>query len=130
MAEVKKDAATLTAAAKAVAAKAPAKAEAAKAAEAPKAEEKKAAKPAAKKAAAKPAAAKKSAIKAVVTYQMGGKDDYTEAEFIQNAKNVWEYDLGKKPADLKNVELYVKPEEGKVYCVANGDVDNTFSFNL
>ncbi len=153
MAEEKKVVAAVTPAAKAVAAKAaPAKAEekkpveaakevkpvakkaaakkpAAKKAAAKPAAKKAAAKPAAKKAAAKPAAKKATALKAVVNYQLAGQD-YTEAKFIENAKNVWKYDLGKKVSELKTVELYVKPEEGKVYFVANGDVDNTYSFDI
>lgn len=42
------------------------------------------------------------------------------------AKDVWQYDLGKKAADLKSVDLYVKPEENKVYYVMNGDVTGDF----
>ena len=35
------------------------------------------------------------------------------------AKDVWKYDLKQKAGDLTNVELYVKPEENKVYYVMN-----------
>ena len=152
MAEEKK--VVVTDAAKAVAAKAPAKVEAAKA-EAPKAEAKKpvaakkpaakkaaakpaakkaaqpvakkaAAKPAAKKAAAKPAAKKEAAVKATVNYQFANQD-YKEADFVKIAKDVWKYDLGRKVGDFKTVELYVKPEENKVYYVINGDVTGDFA---
>ena len=102
-------------------------------AEAPKAEAKKPAakKPAAKKAAAKkpaakkPAAAKKPVAKKAevstkVVLQFFDGNEYTEAALVQKAKEVWK-GQGKKAADLTKIELYVKPEERKVYCVLNGE---------
>ena len=90
-------------------------------------------KPAAKKAAAakKPAAAKKvaaekkpaaakKAVSAKVVLQLGERE-YTEAKLVEIAKDVWKFDLGKDPAELKKVELYIKPEENKVYYVMNGE---------
>ncbi len=56
--------------------------------------------------------------------------DYKVADFIINAKNVWEYDLGKNINELYKIELYVKLEEGKVYCVANDDIDNAFIYDI
>ena len=101
---------------------------------APKAEAAKkpaAKKPAAKKAtvkkpAAKKTAAKKADLKAKVVLQLSDGREYTEADLINNAKNVWQYDLGKKTADLTKVELYVKPEDNKVYYVMN-DVEGDFN---
>ena len=46
---------------------------------------------------------------------------------VDNAKNVWRYDLGGKVSDIKNMELYVKPEEGKVYYLINGDTSGSFN---
>ena len=105
-----------------------------KAEAAPKAEAAKkpaAKKPAAKKATAKKPAAKKTAakkadLKAKVVLQFSDGREYTEADLITNAKNVWKYDLGKKTADLTKVELYVKPEDNKVYYVMN-DVEGDFN---
>ena len=100
----------------------PAKSEPAKAA-------KPAAKPAAKKPAAKPAAAKKPAAKPAakkaevstkVFLQFNDGAEYTEAALIAKAKEAWKAQ-GKKAADLTKIELYVKPEERKVYCVLNGE---------
>ena len=152
MAEEKKVVAAVTPAAKAVAAKAaaPAKAEenpaeapkaaakpaakkaaakpAAKKAAAKPAAKKAAAKPAAKKAAAKPAAKKapaKVAIKATVNYQFANQD-YKEEDFVKIAKDVWKYDLNGKAADLKSIQLFVKPEERKVYYIFNEDVTGSF----
>jgi hypothetical protein len=88
-------------------------------------------KPAAKKAAEKkePAkketAAKKSTVKEQIQIQFAGKT-YTTEDLVKIAKDVWKYDLGKKEADFKSVELYVKPEEHTVYYVINSDVTGSF----
>ena len=74
----------------------------------------------AKAAAKKPAAAKKAAVSAKVVLQLGERE-YTEAALVKIAQDVWKFDLGKDPAELKKVELYVKPEENKVYYVMNGE---------
>lgn len=83
----------------------------------------------AKKAPAKKAAAKtetkKVEAKAVVNFQFDGKS-YTTEDLVKIAKDVWKYDLGKKSADFKSVELYVKPEEGQAYYVINGEVTGSF----
>ena len=96
------------------------KKETAKKAPAKKAE----AKAPAKKAEAKAPAAKKAAS-AVVHVQFSGKE-YKMEDFVNIAKDVWKYDLGKKAADFKSVELYVKPEESKAYYVINGEVTGNF----
>ena len=74
---------------------------------------------------AKKAPAKKTALKANVTLQFAEKS-YTEESLVTIAKDVWTYDLNEKEADLKTVELYVKPEEGLCYYVFNGDVTGSF----
>lgn len=81
-----------------------------------------------KKAPAKKAAApaKKAEVKANVSLQFDGKEYKTE-DFVKIAKDVWQYDLGKKVADFKTVDLYVKPEENAVYYVINGNVTGCFA---
>ena len=74
---------------------------------------------------AKKATTKKAALKANVTLQFAEKS-YTEEALVAIAKDVWTYDLNQDEADLKNVELYVKPEEGLCYYVFNGDVTGNF----
>ena len=106
---------------------------------APKAEEKKEAKAPAKKAEEKKevkAPAKKAEEKkeakapakkatATVHVQFAGKS-YSQDDLMQMAKDVWEYDLQQKPADLVSVELYVKPEECMVYYVMNKEITGSF----
>ncbi|WP_197025092.1 DUF6465 family protein [Butyrivibrio proteoclasticus] len=125
---------------KAPAKKAAAKKPAAKKAPAKKAEPKKtetkpaAKKPATKKAttakkpAAKKAPAKKAApaaLKANIVLQYADKN-VTYDTLVENAENVWQYDMGKKVSDIKKLNLYVKPEENTVYFVVNDKEHNQY----
>ncbi len=81
-----------------------------------------AAKPVAKKAVAKKPvkkAAKKSDMKVKVTLEFHG-NSFTPEDLVKNAKNVYRYDMKKKVSDIQSLELYAKPEEGRVYFVVNG----------
>lgn len=113
--------------------KAPAKKEAPKATpkkevpakkEAPKAAPKKEAP--AKRVAPK-AAEKKEAALVQNTYIEFASVQYHEATITKMAEQVWTKDMKKKLSDLKSMELYIKPEEKKVYYVFNkketGDFD-------
>ncbi|MDE7284811.1 MAG: hypothetical protein K2N85_14690 [Lachnospiraceae bacterium] len=138
MAETKKTA-VVKPAAKAVAAKAAEVKEETKTEEvkeAPKAETKKsAAKKTAKKETkkeTKKAATEKTtktrakkAAEAEVVIQNAG-NDYTTEKLVSIAKDVWQYDLNRKPADFKTVKLYVKMEEQLVYYVINDEVSGSF----
>ena len=101
------------------------KAEPAKKAEAPKkvAAPKKA--PAKKATETKAAAPKKTAVKSNVVIEVADRK-YSSADAEKIAKDVWVYDLGKKAAELKSMELYVKAEEANVYYVFNGDIQGVF----
>ena len=48
-----------------------------------------------------------------------------EADVIAEAKKIWT-DSGKKAADLKKLEVYIKPEDDRVYYVFNGDETGSF----
>lgn len=111
-AEEKKEAAPKAVAKKPVAVKAePAK----------KAAEKK---PAAKKPAAKKTV-KKADQKNVLHIQFSGKS-YSQDELVKMAQDVWKYDLKQKVRELASIELYVKPEENKVYYVMNQEFTGDF----
>ena len=100
---------------------APAKKEAVKKEAPAKKEAAKKAAPAKKEAPAKKAAAKKEAI----YVQFAGKS-YSNEELLKIAKDVWVYDMGQKAADMKSVEIYVKPEESMAYFVVNGTENGSF----
>ena len=84
---------------------------------------------AAKKTTTKTAAAKTTkkaaAVKENISIQFAGKE-YTTEQLVKIAKDVWEFDLAKNPADFKEVQLYVKPEEAKAYYVINGTETGSF----
>ena len=112
-AEAKKAAPAAKAENKAPAKKAPAK----------KAEVKKAA-PAAK--AEKKAPVKKTAeVEETVNFQFSGKS-YTPDDLMKIFRDVWKYDMNGREEDIRNVELYVKPEENTTYFVVNGSITGSF----
>lgn len=73
-----------------------------------------------KKPAAKKAPAKKTVVKESIVLQFAGKEVGT-AEIMQQVKAYWTKELKNKAADIKEVTLYLKPEESKAYFVINGD---------
>ena len=102
-----------------------------------KAEEAKAAKTTAKAAeaktteTAKKAPAKKTTARktpAVVTeevyLQYAGKE-FSSADLTAKVKEIWK-EMGKKAADLKDIKVYVKPEENAAYYVINNEETGSF----
>ena len=132
--EVKEEVKATPAKAEEKAAKAPAKKAAAKKETAKKETVKKetAAKAPAKKAAVKKeeakAPAKKAAAKKEVKIAIQFADkNYTSEDLAKIANDVWVYDYNKKTSELKDVQLYVKPEESKVYYVFNNEIAGDFN---
>ena len=113
--EVKKAAPAAKAEKKAPAKKAPAK----------KTAEKKAAAPAAKAAEKKAPVKKAAKVEETVNFQFSGKS-YTPDDLMKIFKDVWKYDMNGREEDIKNVELYVKPEENTTYFVVNGSITGSF----
>lgn len=91
-----------------------------------KAAEKKVAAP--KKAAEKKVAAapKKVTASSVEVKLQFAEKEYTEETLVKIAKDVWTYDYDKKASELKKIQLFVKPEESKVYYVFNDDITGAF----
>lgn len=71
-----------------------------------------------KKAATK--TTKKADLKTEFFLQFSGKE-YTEKEILKKVKDVWTKDLKNKVGDMKDVKIYLKPEESAAYYVVNGD---------
>ena len=72
-----------------------------------------------KTTATKTAAAKKAEIKTEMYLQFSGKE-YSQEEILQKVKDIWTYDLHQNVDDIKDVQLYLKPEESAAYYVVNG----------
>ena len=68
---------------------------------------------------------KAAAVKETISIQFAGKD-YSTEQLVKIAKDVWEFDLKKDPAEFKEVQLFVKPEEAKAYYVINGTESGSF----
>ena len=98
------------------------KAAAAKKEAAPKAAAKK---ETAKKAPAKKTTVKKGDQKTILHVQFSGKS-YAQEDLVKIAQDVWKYDLKQKVRELSSIELYVKPEENKVYYVMNQNFTGSF----
>lgn len=77
-------------------------------------------KTAAKKTAAKKAPAKKAELKTEMYLQFYGKE-YSDKEILQKVKEIWTKVLKNKVGDMKDVKIYLKPEESAAYYVINGD---------
>ena len=101
---------------KAEAPKAEVKAEAVKT-EAPKAEKKEEGKAAPKKRGPKPKAEKKEAVQNVYV-QFAGKEILT-ADLVAQVTEKW-VALGHRASSIKELNLYVKPEDSAAYYVING----------
>ena len=82
-------------------------------------------KPAAKKTATRKTAAKKEAVTTVVL-QYAGREVF-EQDIMARAKADW-VAAGHKEGDLKEITLYIKPEENVAYYVANGIDTGSFSY--
>ncbi len=64
-------------------------------------------------------------MKANVYVEFYGKQ-LVEADLVAAAKKIWT-NKGNKCADLKKLNLYIKPEDNTVYCVFNDDETDSFS---
>lgn len=69
--------------------------------------------------------AKKTEQQCTLYVQYGGRSLSME-DLVKIAKDVWKYDLKRKAGDLKTMDLYVKPEENKVYYVMNKEFTGCF----
>ena len=76
----------------------------------------------------KPAAKRttKKAVKTTFVVQAAGKEVSME-DAITRVKEAWTA-TGNKEADLKEIAVYVKPEEKAIYYVVNGDVTGRVDF--
>lgn len=76
----------------------------------------------------KPAAKRttKKAVKTTFVVQAAGKEVSME-EAVERVKEAWTA-AGNKAADLKEIAVYVKPEENAIYYVVNGDVTGKVEF--
>ena len=73
------------------------------------------------KTAAKTTAAKKAEPVTEVYVQYWGKEIHT-SEVADRIKKICTEDMGKKASELKDLKIYIKPEDNGAHYVINGDV--------
>lgn len=73
------------------------------------------------KTVAKRTTTRKTAVKETVYLQYLGKEIDKE-ELVNQVKELWTGELGRKASELKTLTLYLKPEENAAYYVINDDV--------
>ena len=65
--------------------------------------------------------AKKTETVTEVYVQYWGKEIHT-SEVADRIRKIWTDDMGKKASDLKDLKIYIKPEDNGAHYVINGDV--------
>ena len=75
---------------------------------------------AAKKTTAAKKTAAKTEVKETVFVQFAGAE-YSLDDVKANVKKAWMAETGKKESDIKDIQIYVKPEEHAAYYVVNGE---------
>ncbi len=85
------------------------------------AEKKTVKKAAEKKPAAKTVKAAKAETNTEVYIQYWGKEVYAK-EVVENIKKLWTGEMGKKAEDLKDLKVYIKPEDNGAHYVINGEI--------
>lgn len=61
--------------------------------------------------------------------QFSGKE-FNTADIYENVKNSWIEQSQGKAEDIKSVEIYLKPEEHRVYYVVNGESNENYFLEL
>ncbi|MEG1958168.1 MAG: DUF6465 family protein [Lachnospiraceae bacterium] len=51
---------------------------------------------------------------------------FTQEDFIKTVKDIWKCDLSREISEIKSIDLYVKPEDSKVYYVINNEETGSF----
>ena len=71
--------------------------------------------------------AKKTETVTEVYVQYWGKEIHT-SEVADRIRKIWTDDMGKKASDLKDLKIYIKPEDNGAHYVINGDVTGFIHF--
>ena len=74
-----------------------------------------------KTAAAKKTAAKTASVNTEVYVQFWGKEVYAK-DVVESVKKIWTDEMGKKESELKDLKVYIKPEDNGAHYVINGDI--------
>lgn len=73
-------------------------------------------------------AKKKKAVKPDFYIQYGGKEIDAQ-DVLDRIKDIWTKEMENEADDLKELKVYVKPEEDAAYFVINGDIKGSFGLS-
>ena len=79
----------------------------------------------ARKTPAKRTTTKKAAVVTEEVYLQYAGKEFSSADLTAKVKEIWKA-MGKKAADLKDIKVYVKPEENVAYYVINNEETGSF----
>ncbi len=79
----------------------------------------------ARKTPAKRTTTKKAAVVTEEVYLQYAGKEFSSADLTAKVKEIWK-EMGKKAADLKDIKVYVKPEENAAYYVINNEETGRF----
>ena len=79
----------------------------------------------ARKTPAKRPTTKKAAVVTEEVYLQYAGKEFSSADLTAKVKEIWK-EMGKKAADLKDIKVYVKPEENAAYYVINNEETGSF----
>lgn len=79
----------------------------------------------ARKTPAKRTTTKKAAVVTEEVYLQYAGKEFSFADLTAKVKEIWK-EMGKKAADLKDIKVYVKPEENAAYYVINNEETGSF----
>ena len=79
----------------------------------------------ARKTPAKRTTTKKAAVVTEEVYLQYAGKEFSSADLTAKVKEIWK-ETGKKAADLKDIKVYVKPEENAAYYVINNEETGSF----
>ena len=79
----------------------------------------------ARKTPAKRTTTKKAAVVTEEVYLQYAGKEFSSADLTAKVKEIWK-EMGKKAADLKDIKVYVKPEENAAYYVINNEQTGSF----
>ena len=79
----------------------------------------------ARKIPAKRTTTKKAAVVTEEVYLQYAGKEFSSADLTAKVKEIWK-EMGKKAADLKDIKVYVKPEENAAYYVINNEETGSF----
>ena len=73
-----------------------------------------------------PAVKKKTGMVTEIFIQYGDKEISIHDQVMERIHEIWTKDMGNPDEDMKELKVYVKPEDDAAYFVINGDITGSF----